>query len=93
MVQRPISGRSPWQGNYSHPHPQAQGTSAQGQAGPQVQLQPQERPWVFGVMSVIVILRLGAGCPASFIVAFIPADARPHEPLHPGVGFALAAAI
>lgn len=50
--------------------------SAQGQSGPQVQLGPQ-------VVVVIVVLAFGAGGPAWFLVAFIPADARLPEPLHP----------
>jgi hypothetical protein len=60
-----------------------QGMSAQGQAAPQVQLQPQEQPWVVAVVSVIIVLRFGVGCRAWSIVAFIPADARPGEPLQP----------
>ena len=47
-------------GNY--PHPQVQGELAQGQSGPQVQLQPQEQPWDVLVFSVIFVLGLGAGC-------------------------------
>ena len=81
MVQRNLRQVSR-QRSYSHPHPQVQRASAQGQAAPQVQLQPQEQPWVFGVVSVIVGLRFGAGCPASYIVAFIIANARTPEPLH-----------
>lgn len=77
-----IAGRSRWQHTYSHPHPQVQGASAQGQSGPQVQVQPQEQPWVFRVVSVIGVLRFGAGCPAWLIVAFTPANARLREPLH-----------
>lgn len=54
----PISGRSPRQDTYSHLQPQAQEASAQGQSAPQPQLlQPQEQPWVVGVVSVIVDLR------------------------------------
>jgi hypothetical protein len=78
-----VSGRSLWQCSYSHPHPQLQEPLSQGQDAPQVELQPQEQPWVLSVVSVIVGLRFGAGCPASYIVAFIPANAPPREPLHP----------
>ena len=81
----PISGRSPRQDTYSHPQPQAQEASAQGQSAPQPPLlQPQEQPWVVGVVSVIVDLHSGAGSRASSLV-FIPADARPAgtiTPLH-----------
>jgi hypothetical protein len=50
--------------DYSHPHPQVQGPMAQGQADPQVQLQPQEQLPDFVVISVMVVLSLDAGGPA-----------------------------
>jgi hypothetical protein len=44
--------------DYSHPHPLLQGPTAQGQADPQVQLQPQEQLPDFVVISVMVVLSL-----------------------------------
>jgi hypothetical protein len=50
------------------------------QPQPQVQLQPQVQ--VFVVVSVIVVLRFGAGCRASFVAAFVSADAPGLGSLH-----------
>ena len=51
------SSAIPWQvsgvGIYSHPHPQVQGASPQEHAGPQVQLQSQEQPWVLNVAVIV----------------------------------------
>jgi hypothetical protein len=60
MVQRLFPGRPPSLRSYSQPHPQVQGASAQGQAAPQVQVQPQEQPWVLSVAAVMVFLSFGA---------------------------------
>lgn len=64
--------------------------SAQGQAGPQVQSQPQVQPWVLVVLVVSLIVGLQSvqvvGPGSSWPSSLLTHDLRNHYSHHPGHG-------